>query len=141
MSAFFDSDVLVYLFDADAPVRQEAARRLFEWHARAGDLLLSPTVLEDFYVAVTSGLGRPLAVEDAAMVLMDMAALHTVPLDASLVLAAAQRTRGDSLPMRAALMIETALRGGARVLYSEDLAAGRRFGSLTVEDPFSGLVR
>jgi predicted nucleic acid-binding protein len=40
------------------------ARTLFRKHAEAGDMLLSTQVLQEFYVAVTRKLARPLAGAD-----------------------------------------------------------------------------
>ena len=38
MKFFFDTNVLVYLFDADAPDKRKKARALFQKHADAGDI-------------------------------------------------------------------------------------------------------
>jgi predicted nucleic acid-binding protein len=40
MKFFFDTNVLVYLFDADSPDKRKKARALFQKHADAGDILL-----------------------------------------------------------------------------------------------------
>lgn len=39
---FFDSNVLVYLFDEDSPAKQARAREIFDEHARTGGIVLSP---------------------------------------------------------------------------------------------------
>ena len=53
MKFFFDTSVLVYLFDADSPDKRKKARALFQKHAESGDILLSTQVLQEFYLAVT----------------------------------------------------------------------------------------
>ena len=53
MKFFFDTNILVYLFDVDSPGKRKKARALFQKHAEAGDILLSTQVLQEFYVAVT----------------------------------------------------------------------------------------
>ena len=53
MKFFFDTNVLVYLFDADSPDKRKKARTLFQKHVEAGDILLSTQVLQEFYVVVT----------------------------------------------------------------------------------------
>jgi hypothetical protein len=58
MKRFFDTNVLVCLFDADSPDKRRKARALFRKHAEAGDILLSTQVLQEFYVAVTRKLAR-----------------------------------------------------------------------------------
>src|ERR1700730_8857928 len=57
--AFFDTNVFVYLFDEDAPAKQAKARKLFERLGRAGQIALSPQVLQELYVTVTRKLARP----------------------------------------------------------------------------------
>ena len=41
MKFFFDTNVLVYLFDTDSPDKRRKARALFHKHADAGDSQLS----------------------------------------------------------------------------------------------------
>ena len=53
MKFFFDTNILVYLFDVDSPGKRKNTRALFQKHAEAGDILLSTQVLQEFYVAVT----------------------------------------------------------------------------------------
>ncbi len=60
MKVFFDTNILVYLFDAGAPAKQRLARSLLDRHTRAGETLLSTQVLQEFYVAVTRKLATVL---------------------------------------------------------------------------------
>ncbi len=75
MKVFFDTNVLVYLFDVDSPDKREKARGLFARHVEAGDVLLSTRVLQEFYVAVTRKLARPLDAAVAAEVVSSLARL------------------------------------------------------------------
>lgn len=59
MRAFFDTNVLVYLFDADAPDKQERARALLQAEVARGRAVLSTQVLQEFCVAVTRMLAQP----------------------------------------------------------------------------------
>ena len=140
MKAFFDTSVLVRLFDGAMPDKQIAARALFARHARAGDFLLSVQVLQEFYNAVTALIARPLAATSAVEAVSAFAELSVAQVDTRLVLAAARRSQTDQLVYRDALIVETALMGGASVLYSEELTHGREFGALRVENPFLGMA-
>lgn len=51
--AFLDTNVLVYAFDADSPVKQAIARRLLEELALRGRCVLSTQVLQELFVTVT----------------------------------------------------------------------------------------
>ena len=136
MKAFFDTNVLVYLFDADAPDKQKKARSLFKTHTEAGDILLSTQVLQEFYVTVTRKLARPLSVEQAAGTMAALAELPGVSIDNQLVLAAVRRSQATKLSFWDGLIVESALHGGSDVLYSEDIQHGQKLGNLRIENPF-----
>ena len=57
---FFDTNVLVYVFDHGEPGKQRTARERFLHHAHMGDLAFSTQVLQEFYVTVTRKLAQPL---------------------------------------------------------------------------------
>jgi predicted nucleic acid-binding protein len=59
---FLGTSVLVYLFDADEPEKQARARGLLREDA---EIRLSTQVLQEFYVATTRQLAKPLATEQA----------------------------------------------------------------------------
>ena len=70
---FLDTNVLVYLFDIDAPEKKAAVTGLFESEGASGLLILSTQVLQEFYVVVTRKLARPLAPEVAEQAVRDFA--------------------------------------------------------------------
>ncbi len=68
MSAiFFDTNVLVYMFDADAKQKQAQAQHLFEESTRDGRFLISTQVLQEFYVTATRKLAVPLVSADSRL--------------------------------------------------------------------------
>jgi predicted nucleic acid-binding protein len=136
MRVFFDTNILVYLFDADNPIKKERARARFEAETAAGQIVLSTQVLQEFYVAVTRKLAVPLEAEPAAAVVRDLAALPIIGVDADRILAAIGRSRRLQLSFWDALIIETALVGGADRLLTEDLQHGQIIDGLVVENPF-----
>ena len=61
MRTFFDTNILIYLFDEDALEKKTLAQKLFERESSAGRALLSTQVLQEFYVARSEDLFlRPL---------------------------------------------------------------------------------
>lgn len=136
MKAFFDTNVLVYMFDSGTPAKQKVARALFQTHSDAGEILLSTQVLQEFYVTVTRKLARPLGMEAAAQTMVALADLPSVSIDNHLVLAAVRRSQASKLSFWDGLIVESASHGGASVLYSEDMQDGQRFGALRIENPF-----
>lgn len=135
--AFFDTNVLVYLFDEDSPDKQARAKKLFEAQARSGKIVLSPQVLQEFYVTVTRKLARPLSREDALAAVTHLNSFPVVPVDGSTVLRAINLHQSASLSFWDALIIQTALEANCKKIFSEDMQHERRFSDLVIENPFS----
>jgi len=135
VKVFFDTNILVYLFDAGAPGKQRRARELLGAHTKAGETLLSTQILQEFYVAVTRKLATPLAADTAYEAVRELAVMPTVRVDIPLILSAIQLSRERKLSFWDALVIRAAIEGGAATLYSEDLQHGQVFETLTVENP------
>lgn len=136
MSTFFDTNILVYQFDQDAPEKRARARALFEQHVREGSLLLSVQVLQELYVTLTRNLAVPLPEQDAREVIAALVELPLVQNDATMTLAAIDLSQRGKLSFWDALIIEAARRGGATVLLSEDLQHGQDIEGVRVENPF-----
>ena len=136
MKFFFDTNVLVYLFDADSPDKRKKARSLFQKHVEAGDILLSTQVLQEFYVAVTRELARPLDAAVAAQAVSSFAELPLVQIDSELIVSAIHRSRNNQLSFWDALIVQAAIEGHASTLYSEDMQHGPMQDSLRVINPF-----
>jgi predicted nucleic acid-binding protein len=135
MKVFFDTNILVYLFDAGVPAKQRRARQLLESHTRAGETLLSTQVLQEFYVAVTRKLATPLEAGVAHEAVRELAILPAVRVDNPLILSAIQLSQQRQISFWDALIVRAALEGGASILYSEDLQHGHSFDALTVRNP------
>ncbi|MFL6234401.1 MAG: PIN domain-containing protein [Thermoanaerobaculia bacterium] len=134
---FFDTNVLVYIFDTDSPAKQARARDLLTEHARFGRIVLSSQVLQEFYVTVIRKLARPLPVEEALAALVHLSSFPLITSDGALILRAVQLHQKASLSFWDALIVQAALESNCRRLLSEDLQHGRRFGGLLIENPFA----
>jgi predicted nucleic acid-binding protein len=136
MRTFFDTNVLVYVFDRDSPDRSRKAHGLLREHAASRGLLLSTQVLQEFYVTVTRKLATPLPEDTALAALRQLATLPTVQVDSRLVLEAARRSRTLGLSFWDALIVQAAIEGGATRLLSEDLQDGRHIDGVAIQNPF-----
>lgn len=136
MNVFLDTNVLVYLFDADTPKKRAAAARLLARESCNEQVVLSTQVLQEFYVAVTRKLANPLAADAALRALESFAELSLVAVDAEMVISAAKRSAGMRISFWDALIVEAALNGDCGVLYTEDLQEGLRIDGMVVENPF-----
>lgn len=140
MKVFFDTNVLVYAFDAGSPVKRKRASALFSECATEGTLLLSVQVLQEFYVTVTRKLEKPLDFAAARAAVNELSVFPVVPTDAPMVQAAIRTHQDAAISFWDALIVEAARSGGASVLYSEDMQDGRDFGDLHVVNPFAERV-
>jgi predicted nucleic acid-binding protein len=59
-NAFFDTNVLLYMYGGD-PEKRARARELFGEYSRIGRMLLSTQVVQEFYAAGSRKLGMPRA--------------------------------------------------------------------------------
>lgn len=133
--AFVDTNVLVYAFDEGEPAKQALARELLVTMEPDG-FAVSAQVLNEFYVATTRKLARPLASEAAEQAVRALARLDVAPVDASLVLRGVARARVSDLSLWDALIVEAALRANCERILTEDLTPGQRFDDVTVVNPF-----
>lgn len=136
---FVDTNVLVYLFDADSPVKQTRAREILEQDGGSSYLVLSTQVLQEFYVTVTRKLGTPLAPEAALEVTKRFAQLHIVYIDTQLVFDAIALSQRHTVSMWDGLILQAALNAGCSRLLTEDLHTGWNLDGLRIENPFEGL--
>jgi predicted nucleic acid-binding protein len=136
MLVFFDTNILVYLFDQDAPAKRDRAKALFQQEVEAGRFAASTQVLQEFYVAVTRKLAVPLPATDAEEAVRALADLTIAQIDSPLILNAIDRSRSMQVSFWDALIVEAALSVGATCLLTEDLQHGREVNGLRITNPF-----
>jgi predicted nucleic acid-binding protein len=133
---FVDTNVFVYLFDRDAPAKQQRARQIVQQEGQAGNIVLSTQVLQEFYVTVTRKLGKRLSESDAVDAARDLCAFDVVDLDRDAVMRSMDLSRTDRISFWDALIVDAARARNCSRLLTEDLQDGRAFGSVTVANPF-----
>lgn len=132
---FIDTNVFVYAVDTDDPEKQERAQEALE-EARAGGVVLSSQVLQEFFVTVTRKIAQPLEHDEAAREVARLSLLDVVPLDAPLVQSAIGLCGRTSISLWDSLVVRAAVRAGCERLLTEDLNAGQRIDGVLVENPF-----
>jgi predicted nucleic acid-binding protein len=135
---FVDTNVLVYAYDSDQAAKQIRALAELDRARSAGPLILSTQVLQEFYTTVTRKLARPVPEADARSAVAELATQHVVQVDPALILAAIDLGQNEQLSFWDALIVQAALTAGCTTLLSEDLQHNRRYGRLTVVNPFHG---
>jgi predicted nucleic acid-binding protein len=136
MRSFFDTNVLAYLFDNDAPEKKVAAQALIEKEAAAGQLVISTQVLQELYVTITRKLSDPLPEKEAEEVIRHFSSFPVIGIDPGHILGAIARSRLHRFSFWDSLIIESALSSGAETLFTEDLQDGRTVDGLRIQNPF-----
>jgi predicted nucleic acid-binding protein len=129
MSAFFDSNILVYAQQTGE--KAEQARALF---AEGGKL--SVQVLNEFVAVARRKQNKTW--RQIAEAIADALVLVDAPLALSLDLHLAARALAENHRMSFydALIVASAIEAGCDILYSEDMQHGRVMGGLTIRNPF-----
>lgn len=134
--AFFDTNVLVYMFESNQTEKQRRASALYERHLGEDSAVISVQVLNEFFAAVTRKAAAKMSISSAAEAVESLAKGTVLPLDVDLTLAAMKRVERSRLSFWDALIVESALFGEAEVLYTEDLNHGQVIDGLRIENPF-----
>lgn len=133
-ACFVDSNVLLYMVDAENLEKQAAALRWRDalWENEAG--CLSWQVLNEFYANATRKLHVPPAI---ARTLVESYAHWPVSgFTLSLLQQAWQWVDRGGISYWDALIVASAERLGCRWLLSEDFQDGRKYGAVQVISPF-----
>jgi len=133
---FVDTNVLIYAHDVDANVKHKAAKGVLHelWSERTG--VLSVQVLQEFYVNVTRKITRPISRESARLVVSSYATwcIDTTPAEVSTAFRIEDEAR---IGFWDALIVASALKGGASQILSEDLSAGQMIAGIRIVNPFA----
>jgi predicted nucleic acid-binding protein len=138
VKAFFDTNILIYLYGGGDPEKQAKAAELFSSQTRSGRAVVSTQVVQEFYAVATRKLG--MARDVAGRVVRALLNLPLVIIDADLLLAALAMEERYRISFWDVLIVSAAEAAGAQVLYTEDLNDGQQYGQVTVRNPFRHAV-
>ena len=133
---FFDTNVLLYLFDRGSERKRHIARQLFSKHRNDRSLRLSLQVVHEFAANLLSkkfGVPRVTVAELVA----DLLALDVAALRPEDTVTALQLMDSLGVSFWDALILATAKREGCAVMYSEDFQNGRVYDTVKVVNPFA----
>jgi len=131
-----DTNIFVYAYDPTETARHERARGLVGELWQEGTGCLSTQVLLELFVVLTRKLPNRMAPQKARDLVEDLARWPVHSPSAQDVVAAIRLSVKDRLSAWDANLVQSAIAMGASVLWTEHLQHGRRFGSVTVKNPF-----
>ena len=132
---FLDTNILIYAHDRSAGLKYERARDLVERLWISGQGVLSTQVLQELCINLRRKIARPLPVEEVRRIIQDYLSWEVVVNTPGSVLQALEIEVRYKTSFWDALVLQAAESSGAAVLYSEDLAAGQKYGPIQVINP------
>ena len=133
---FIDTNILIYAYDATAGEKHASASNLLIdlWNSRLG--VVSTQVLQEFFVNVVQKIPKPIDKRIAKEIVKDLLKWHVVVINGNSILDAIDISRRYRYSFWDAMIIESAIRGNARILMTEDLQNGQKIGGVTIKNPF-----
>jgi predicted nucleic acid-binding protein len=135
--SFVDTNILIYAYDVDQGEKHRIARDLLTELMTSRRGVLSPQVLQEFYVNATRKMAQPLT-KDAARRIVEIFGVWSIAVTAAEVAAAFRIEDEAKISFWDALICASAIKAGAERVLSEDLNPGQRIGGILVENPFAG---
>jgi predicted nucleic acid-binding protein len=137
---FVDTNILVYVRDADQVQKQEIAARCLQrlWQDRAGRL--SVQVLSEYYVRLTQKLKPGLDADDAWDDVQALMSWAPQPINCEVLNRAREIERRYRTSWWDATIVAAAQSQSCAVLLSEDFQHGMVFGQVTVRNPFAPAI-
>jgi predicted nucleic acid-binding protein len=132
---FVDTNILVYAHDRSAGVKHQRAQRLLEQLWDSGQGVLSTQVLQELCINLRRKISHPLPVDEVRLLIRDYATWEVVTNTSESVLQALDIELRYKTSFWDALILQAAESSGATILYTEDLATGRRYRTVQVVNP------
>jgi predicted nucleic acid-binding protein len=133
---FVDTNVLVYAHDPATGDKHHHARKLIEDLWQSGQGVLSTQVLQELCVSLRRKAATPLPYDELRQLVRDYSTWEVIAPTPESILEAIEIEQRYKISFWDALILQAAESSGASVLYSEDLAAGQRYGTVEVVNPF-----
>ena len=134
-TTFVDTNILIYAHDVDQKEKHSIARMLVTELLKTRTGVLSPQVLQEFYVNVTRKIAKPLTKRAARDIVEDFR-VWCIDTTAGEVATAFRIEDEAKISFWDALICASALKAGAEVILSEDMNAGQKVAGIRIENPF-----
>jgi predicted nucleic acid-binding protein len=132
---FVDTNILVYAHDRSQGEKHLSAQKLLEQLWDSGQGVLSTQVLQELCINLRRKAGNSLPMEEVRRLIREYSTWEVVTNTPESVLRALEIEARYKTSFWDALILQAAEDAGASILYSEDLAAGQRYGAIQVVNP------
>lgn len=132
---FVDTNILLYAHDRTTGAKHLRARKLLEELWEAGNGVLSTQVLQELCFNLRRKAANPLPADEVRLLISEYSTWEVVTNTPESILRALDIEARFKTSFWDALILQAAEESGATILYSEDLAAGQRYGIVQVVNP------
>ena len=136
MTARCFADTNIFVYAASHAAEDRSKKRIARELLSSEDIGLSAQVLQEFYVVATAKERLGISPAEARKAIEAMSKFQVAPITAELVKQAVALSSEHRVSYWDAAIIAAAQTIGSRILYSEDLNSGQKFGIVTVRNPF-----
>jgi predicted nucleic acid-binding protein len=134
---FLDTNIFAYSFDRLAREKANRAKELIAKAISTRKGVVSYQVVREFFNLALTRFPQPITLPDAEQYLaVVFRPLVAVQSSQTLFARALHLKARNRLGWYDSLIVAAALEGECKLLYTEDLQHGRRFGELQIQNPF-----
>ncbi len=136
LTQFVDTNIFVYAHDRTASHKHEQALEIVTrlWESRNG--CLSVQVMQEFYVAITQKVARPVDQLTASRLVSDLSLWQVHRPNPQDVIEAIGLHHKHRISFWDAMILQSAIQLNCREIISEDLTSGRIYSGVSVVNPF-----
>jgi|SRR5215467_3166978 len=134
---FLDTNIFAYSFDQVAREKADRAKKLIAKAISTRKGVVSYQVVQEFFNLALTKFPQPITLSDAEQYLaVVFRPLVAVQSSQTLFTRALHLKVRNRLGWYDSLIVAAALEGECKLLYTEDLQHGQRFGELQIQNPF-----
>jgi predicted nucleic acid-binding protein len=134
---FLDTNIFVYSLDPVDPRKARIAEELVTRGVGSRMGVISYQVVQEFMNVSLRQFRAAMTVTELELYFFKvLLPMMTIPSSSGLFLEGLRLQAAGQFAWYDSLIIAAALQGGCKVLYSEDMQHGRRFGDLVIQNPF-----
>jgi len=134
---FLDTNIFVYSFDSGSPQKAVIAAELIQQGIETGKGTVSYQVVQEFVNVALRLFESTMSQSELEEFLFEaLFPMTEISSSSALVLEALRMRSMHRLSWYDSLIVAAAIQSRCKILYSEDLQDGRRFGELLVRNPF-----
>ena len=134
---FLDTNIFVYSLDPVDPRKARIAEELVTRGVGSRQGVISYQVVQEFMNVSLRQFRTAMTVTELELYFFKvLLPMMTIPSSSGLFLEGLRLQAAGQIAWYDSLIIAAALQGSCKVLYSEDMQHGRRFGDLVIQNPF-----